>query len=376
MADPDLLIVGAGPAGLACAIAAKAQGLEVAVVERSQPPLDKACGEGLMPDGLGALESLGVELPERKPFHGISYHQKGTVAAAGRFPPGVAGAGIRRLELHRALAARAQGVGVPILWGAKAKGLLPGSAGIATEEGELQAKWIVGADGLHSKVREWAGLEGKEARWQRFGVRRHFAIAPWSDLVEVHWGNEVEAYVTPVAENEVGIAFLWSGRKSSFEELLGEFPEIQAKVEKAEPTSKGRGAGPLEQKAKGRRRGNLFLLGDAGGYLDAITGEGLSLAFHQAKALAEAIAQGRPESYEARAKEIERWPLRLTRLVLALERRPWLRQRALRAFAADPQLFERFLAVHCRALPPKALFAPTFAARLVTGILERENARQ
>lgn len=341
--------------------------MDVRLIDSRKPPLDKACGEGLMPDGVEALTSLGVELPGHHLFHGISYHQEGTVAA-GRFPAGIAGAGIRRLALHDALLRRAEAVGVDLRWGVKAIGLLPGDNGVATEDGEQRAKWVVGADGLNSKMREWTGLAGKEARWQRFGVRRHFAIAPWSDLVEVHWGKEVEAYVTPVGKNEVGVAFLWSGRKSSFDALLAEFPEIQAKVEGAEPTSRDRGAGPLAQKTKGRRRGNVFLLGDAGGYLDAITGEGLSLAFHQAIALATAIAAGRPEEYEKKTKAVERWPLRLTRLTLALERRPALRKRVLSAFAADPSLFERFLAVHCRALPPSRLFSPSFLARMAVSL--------
>lgn len=365
MADPDLLIVGGGPAGLLCAIAARRHGLAVRLIDARKPPLDKACGEGLMPDGLALLRDLGVELPEHRPFRGISYHQDG-IAVVGRFPEGLAGAGIRRPRLHAALLQRAEEVGVDLQWGIKAAGLLTGErTGVATPEGDMTAPYLVGADGLHSKIRDWAGLAAPPAPWQRFGVRRHFAIEPWSDNVEVHWGRDTEAYVTPVGEREIGVAFLWSGRKASFDALLAEFPILAARLAAAEETSRDRGAGPLEQRASGVSRGPVHLVGDAAGYLDAITGEGLSLAFHQAKALVEAIAAGRPQDYAAASREICRWPLRLTRLSLALERRPKLRSRVLRAFAADPALFERFLAVHCRAMPPAKLFDPRFLARML-----------
>src|SRR5258708_10498731 len=55
----DVLIVGGGPAGLACAIAAARQGLQVEVIDAMKPPIDKACGEGLMPDSLEALTAIG-----------------------------------------------------------------------------------------------------------------------------------------------------------------------------------------------------------------------------------------------------------------------------------------------------------------------------
>lgn len=369
MADPDLLIVGGGPAGLACAIAARGHGLAVRVIDARKPPLDKACGEGLMPDGLAVLEELGVELPEHGLFRGISYHQDGMVAA-GRFPQGVAGAGIRRTRLHAALLKRAEEVGVEIRWGLKATGLASGGrTGVATAAGEITARHLVGADGLHSKIREWSGLAAPPAPWQRFGVRRHLQLEPWSDHVEVHWGAGVEAYVTPVAENEIGVAFLWSGRKASWDVLLEEFPALASRLVGAEEISRDRGAGPLEQRARASSRGNVHLVGDAGGYLDAITGEGLSLAFHQAQALAAALAAGRPQDYAPAAREINRWPIRLTRLTLALERRPALRKRVLRAFAADSALFERFLAVHCRSLPPSQLFVPFFVAKILGRLL-------
>jgi flavin-dependent dehydrogenase len=114
---------------------------------------------------------------------------------------------------------------------------------------------------------------------------------------------------------------------------------------------------------RGVVRGNLALAGDASGYVDAITGEGLSLAFQQAEALAAALAAGDLRRYAAAHRRAARLPDAMTRLLLFAEARPGLRRRTVRALAADPALFSRLLAIHARQLPPTA-FGPASAARL------------
>jgi flavin-dependent dehydrogenase len=334
----DLLVVGGGPAGLATAIAARQRGLAVRVVDRARPPIDKACGEGLMPDAVALLGALGVRLdPARSfPFRGIRYID-GPVVAEGVFP-GLGGLGVRRLHLHQALARRAAELGVELAWGVAVRGLDGGT--VATDGGPLPARFVVGADGLHSR---------------RFGVRRHYDLPPWSDFVEVSWGPGCEAYVTPVAPGQIGVAMLWSGGTSDFEELLGRFPTLAERLAGAPVASSDRGAGPLRQRVLGVRRGDLALVGDASGYVDAITGEGLAVALHQAAALAEAMAAGDLGLYEAAHRRIARLPDTMTALVLGIERRPWLRRRMVRALAAEPALFSRLLGIHGRSLAPREL---------------------
>jgi len=357
--DAGLVVVGGGPAGLATALGARLAGFDGTVLERFQPVIDKACGEGLMPDAAAHLRSLGVELgPEDSfPFRGIRYVD-GEVSAEGTFP-GVGGLGVRRLALHQALVRRAEASGVHLLWGVKAQGLAPGPdggyAGVETDQGLIRARWIVGADGLLSRVRRWAELEKKPGAFRRFGVRRHYTLAPWTDCVEVHWGPGCEAYVTPVGPDMVGIAMLWSGEKLGFDDLLKRFPALEERLAGAPVASHDRGAGPLHQRVRGVCRANLALVGDAAGYLDAITGEGLAVALHQSAALIAALQQGSLAGYAAASRRIHRLPDAMTSLMLSLERRPWLRARAIRALAAEPGLFSLLLGIHGRLLPARSL---------------------
>jgi len=371
---------------LATALAARQRGVErVVVIDGQRPPIDKPCGEGLMPDGVRQLEALGVTLPQGRfaPIAGIRYVD-GPTTAEGSFPAEV-GLGIRRTLLHAAMVEAAHKAEIELRWTTKATALLPATlddpasnidrqspAGVETASEPITARWVVAADGLNSRLRGWAGLDERPSRVarrpRRFAVRRHFRIAPWSDKVEVHWSDGAEAYVTPVGAGEVGVALLVAGQSARFEPLLARFPALAARLQGAEVASRIQGRGPLERRARGVTRGRLALVGDAGGYVDAITGEGLSLAFHQAIALATAIHRDALAEYARAHGRIGRLPNGITRLMLAMERRPRLRRMVVRALAAEPQLFNRVLAVHCRHLP-LARFGAANAARLAKWLL-------
>jgi flavin-dependent dehydrogenase len=362
----DLAVVGGGPVGLAAAIAARQRGLSVVVLESGEPGRDKACGEGILPDGVAALAELGVSMAGLgRPFRGIGFADE-THTVAGDFPerPGL---GVRRTRLHGALAAAAQGAGAELRWGARVEALATDGVRLASGE-RVAAHTVVGADGLHSRVRRWVGLERGAAPRRRYGVRRHYRLVPWSERVEVLWRDGCEAYLTPVGESELGVAMLWSGGPSRFDRLLERFPELAARLAGAEVLSRDRGAGPFHQRARAAVRGRVALVGDAAGYLDAITGEGLALGFREAQALALSLERGGLEDYARASHRLRRLPETLTRLLLVAERHPAVRRRLFAALARDPRLFARLLAVHCRALPARRLGLAA-AARLAGALV-------
>jgi flavin-dependent dehydrogenase len=337
--DTDLVIVGGGPAGLATAIEARLAGLEVVLVDRRQPPVDMACGEGLMPGGVERLRRLGATIPEHEGriFNGIRYTD-GDVTAEARFSFS-AGIGIRRTVLQQALVRRAETLGADLRWGVTVTGL--GDRSVESDAGTIRGDLVVAADGRLSRLRSWAGIATRETGPRRFGLRRHYRIAPWADLVEVHWSDVGEAYVTPVGPETIGVAVLSGERPLDFDRLLRHFPRLAARLDGVDAVSRDRGAGPFGQRPASVLRGRLALVGDASGCLDPITGEGLSVAFGQAVALVRALRSGDLESYESEHRRIVRMPRTVTTLLLAAERRPGVRRLVVRSFAASPRLFSR-----------------------------------
>ena len=356
----DVAIAGGGPAGLAMAIHAARRGLSTVVLERRASPLDKACGEGVMPAGVSELDGLGV-LPlisptDRAVFRGIRYVEEDGTAAEGRLPHG-GGLGIRRTALVNAMAARARSAGAILRDHSAVLSHRRTERGVAidTEAGPVEAQILIAADGLASALRRAEGLDGRPIQPRRFGLRQHFRRSPWTDFVEVHLSDGAEAYVTPVGLQRVGVAFLWEDRRLqppiSAETLRDRFPILAEKLDGAELDSSARGAGPLARAARARTADRFALLGDAAGYVDAITGEGLSLALICAGALArvlpDALAKGATQRslspYErAFSRHFRRYAW-VTQSVLAVSRHLRLRRQLVRFLSAHPAAFDALL---------------------------------
>ena len=347
----DVFVIGGGPAGLATAIAARRHGLSVVLADGAVPPIDKPCGEGLMPDGVDALRQLGITIPEGEayPFRGIRFVSDGAKAEAA-FPRGTA-YGIRRIDLHRAMLNHAAACGVHMLWQAAVTGLHPEGALVA---GELvRARWVVGADGASSRVRNWATLDqheldGSKKKNLRFAFRRHYRVAPWTDFMELHWGRHCQVYVTPVGREEVCVALISSSPKLRLrlKDGLGEFPELRARLENAELASSERGAITVTRRLRRVYRGRTVLVGDASGGVDAITGEGLCLTFRQAALLGDCLASGDLARYQKGHRTLIRRPALMARMMLFMARHSHLRQRTMQVFQSNPRSFAGVLAMH------------------------------
>jgi menaquinone-9 beta-reductase len=347
MNTSDIFIVGGGPAGLAAAIAARQRGLEVSVADGARPPIDKPCGEGLMPDACAALAKLGIAIrsEESHAFRGIRF-VSGELSAEAGFPKG-SGIGIRRTALHRLMIARAEALGVSLLWQTPVTGLHPD--GVRVGRNVVRTRWVIGADGRGSLVRRWAGLEAGKQR-KRFAFRQHFYVSPWNDWMEVHWGANSQIYITPVGLREICVAVASREPHMRLDKALEEFPAIASRLRGAACSSTERGAISSTRELRNVHRGSVALVGDASGSVDCITGEGLGLAFRQADLLAECLAQGDLAKYQREHTALARRPTLMSRLLLALDSSSSLRRRAMRAFGAEPELFSRMVAMHVGSL--------------------------
>ncbi|MGH9713886.1 MAG: NAD(P)/FAD-dependent oxidoreductase [Candidatus Acidiferrales bacterium] len=354
----DVLVIGAGPAGLATAIAARLQGLTVTVADSRRPPIDKTCGEGLLPEAVVSLQRLGIQLDSVRafPIAGIRFLDEKSSAAAS-LPAGLA-FGLRRTALHQLLIERAAEVGVTLLWGASVSSV--NSQGAQINGSWCASEWLVGADGQNSVVRKWAGLSARGTRRRRFGFRRHYAMSPWTDFVEVYWGERCQIFVTPTGESEVCVSLLTGDPQLRIEDALPRFPEVARRLQGGRKLTTEQGALTALERTRAVVRGPVALVGDASGTVDGIAGQGLSLAFQQAIHLGGALARRDLSLYAAAHRRICMMPERVNRLLLLLDRNAWIRRKALRLFADAPRLFAGLMSIHTGQRAPEEVKAREF----------------
>jgi 2-polyprenyl-6-methoxyphenol hydroxylase-like FAD-dependent oxidoreductase len=319
----------------------------VTVVDCAAPPVDKACGEGLMPDSIAALQELGVEIPAGAgfAFRGIRFTDSRSSVCAD-FPAGLA-RGVRRTLLHQLLIEHAERLGISIVWGAKHVKLETG--GVSIDDRFLQADLVVGADGQNSQIRRQASLDQITREKRRYAFRRHYRIAPWSPHMEVHWGRRSQVYITPIAADEICVAAISRDPRFRLEHALCDVPQAQQRLVDAVSISREMGALSVSRALKSVYRDDVVLIGDASGSVDAITGEGMCLGFRQALALAEAFQSRDLRQYQRLHRTLMKRPQTMASLMLGLERNGQFQRRALAGLAQQPEVFQSLLAIHVGA---------------------------
>ncbi len=371
----DVAVVGGSLAGAMTAYHLARAGLRIVLLEQAEhPPRRKACGEGLFPAGVRELAAAGL-LAELEgcsaPIEGVRFHAYGAVASARLGHGGATARGVRRDVLDALVLAHAERAGVDVRRGVTATGLVihaRRAAGVQTAAGTVNARVIVGADGLNSRVRRLAGLETR-TRGDRYGVSAHVRLerpaGPW---VDVHFARDHELYLTPVGPHEINVALLTrrpamarfaGGLGPAFDQFFVTHPAMPAGWTR---TSEVAAAGPFHQRARRAFRSNVVLVGDAAGFFDGITGEGMALALVSARLAAEAIRAhlecGSVEpfrSYDQERAALARNSELLGRLTLFLSPKPALARWSTRNLSRRPATFDRLTAISAGERPMRSL---------------------
>jgi menaquinone-9 beta-reductase len=345
----EVIVVGGGPAGIVAAIAARRLDFQTIVLDARTPPINKPCGEGILPQGVAALRLLGISLPPDSgfPFRGIRFVDEVHSARADFVR--ATGFAVRRAKLHQLLVHHAIAAGVEFRWGARVLQIDPEA--VTTAKERLSYRWLIGADGQNSHVRKWTGLDPRTVGKKRFGFCSHFQVKPWSDVAEVHWGPGCQIFITPMAGEEVGVAVISHDPGLRLEGALSRFPILAEKLRGATQTTRELGDTTSLRILPAVTRGRVALIGDASGTVDAVTGHGLSLSFQQAIPLAEAMRLDDLAHYQHAHKNIAAVPIAMSRLMLLMSGSDWIRRRTIRLFQETPGLFSKLLAIHTETMP-------------------------
>ena len=328
----------------------KQAGVRTALLDRARFPRDKACGEGLMPAGVEVLEGLGVSLSRFPALAGVTYRVPIAGSARGEFRDGRTGRGVRRVVFDELLAHRAG-----VSSGVDVTGISrrDGRALVHTSAGDVVARVVVGADGIHSRVARWMAWARPPRRPYRYALVGHLAAPAHAyDRVVVTLAKGAEVYLAPTSADELLVAVLGTkrslrrdgepARDAYARHLSVADPELT-------PPREVHGAGPFWVRPAAVAGRGVFLLGDAAGFLDPLTGDGMSDALVAAKELARLLVTEVPEPEAAYMRwERRQWRRRVfvNRLAIGLTGSSALARRALRGLQRSPATLDRLLEVN------------------------------
>ena len=383
----DVLVVGAGPAGSAVAAALASRGRDVLLVETHAHPRPKACAEYASPRIVEELERLGLRdwqadalsLAGMRVIRGADAVDVRYRDAAG---PRVAW-GLDRLVFDAALAAQAVGLGAlllehttfeePLWTDARVSG-----AQLTTREGPatVTCRWLIGADGARSRVANQLGVERRVVAPRRLGMVAHYDGDPeLVDHGEMHVGPGWYVGLAPLGGGRlnVGMALPLDGQvrrsaRQRFQAGIDGIPAVAARLKGRRRLTPIRGASPIGHRVARAAGPGWMLIGDAAGFIDPFTGEGIYRALRSARAAAEALEPGdvrADERYLAARRQAFAAKDALTWLVQGMLSSPPLMGYALRRLAARPATAELLGSALGDCRPASDALNPLFLAQVL-----------
>jgi len=396
--DAEVVIVGGGPAGSALACFLARQGRDALVLEAARFPRDQICGESVSPEGWRILEAMGaaprVRALEPRPVHGMRLVSPDGTSFAGHYRSERPGFAVRRVALDAALSQSARAAGARVVEGALVRELVFDAgrvAGVVAEiDGEpqtLRARLVAGADGRRSVVARGLGLLRPHARLRRFAVRGHWeSTEGLTELGEMHVGGGGYCGIAPLSPTLANVAFVLdqremraaSGDLEAFyrASLKRRWPRIAERLERGRLLAPPRAVGPLAVTARAVAAEGAVLLGDAAGFYDPFTGEGVTLALRGAELAAAAIGEAleRPGSgplprltaYERARYAATRAKFRFNRTLQLVVGWPEAANTMARKLRRRPDLADRLVGIAGDFVPARAAFGPAFLLDLLT----------
>ena len=394
----DVLVVGAGPAGSALAARLAREGWSVLLADKKQFPRDKPCGEFLSPQCVPLLERLGAHAAVAalgpRLVRGMHLHGEG-IDALGRFrrladrpASSLAGYGIRRERFDLALMQHAIASGASWL-PRHAFELLHRDAGgritgarLRRPDGsrvDVRARWVVGADGVHSHVARELGVQRPVPWLDKFALVAHYRGVQPAPFAEVHLMRDGYFAATTVDDGLLALNLVVDrqrlrarppGDHDAFvARWLAQAPQLAERLRSAQRLQPWRGIGPLAHRSTAIVFDGAALAGDACGYADPLTGEGIYFALFTAEALGDALVRAAAEPAKAAtvlrayaaAHRREIGPRIAASLLLQRSlRHPWLVRSFLRAARRWPAFADLVVTLTGDSIHPRELTTPAF----------------